>query len=329
MEESEISSENENEVTGSRRHLLRLGAAGAVAAAAALVAGAASSPEAKAANGGNFILGAGNSATLDTVLTGSAGSMYVLDVQATFGSSVAVMGSAQGSFSTGVFGVSHKKSGSGISGVAYGSKSFGVTAATYSGSSTGLSVVASGAKSIGIYSNCPSGPSLILDPVASGVTVPPTAGSYSTGAFMVDTSGHIWYCVKGGTPGTWIKLSGTFIPLNPSVRAYDSRTSSGGPGPLNAGATATVSLNVTGGVPKGASAALVNLTIVDTQGAGGYLTLYAANASNPGTSNINWSSPGTILANNATVAVDPNAAINVYAGNQSTDFIIDILGYYL
>jgi hypothetical protein len=334
--QSKVPQDVSEDLPSSRRHLLQLGAAGAVAAAAALVAGVASSPEAKAANGGNFILGQVNSATAVTTLSCITSN----------GSGLKVVTSGSGSFRTpqrGIVGaVNSLGSGSGsltgvLGSVTGGSAQTGVWGQAVFGQGVVGKVTNSGSAifgsapngGTGIVSNAPKGPSLRLNPVASTTQVPPTSGTFQTGSFMVDSSGHIWYCTSGGTPGTWIKLSGTFIPLNPSIRAYDSRVSSGGPGPLAAGTTRTISLNVSGGVPKGASAALLNLTVVDTQGSGGYLTLYAANASNPGTSNINWSSPGTILANNATVAVDPNAAIIVYAGNQATDFIIDILGYYL
>jgi hypothetical protein len=114
------------------------------------------------------------------------------------------------------------------------------------------------------------------------------------------------------------------VPVNPPKRAYDSRSLDG---PLSGGSTRNVSLT-SGGVPAGASLALVNLTIVNTVGAG-FLTLYEEGtpAPSPLTSNINWFQSGQTIANNATVAVSSSGGIAVRAGG-TTNFLIDVFGFY-
>lgn len=38
---------------------------------------------------------------------------------------------------------------------------------------------------------------------ASGQAGPPIAGAHQTGELSRDTSGNLWVCTAGGTPGTW------------------------------------------------------------------------------------------------------------------------------
>ena len=85
--------------------------------------------------------------------------------------------------------------------------------------------------------------------------------------------------------------------------------------------------NNSSGVPTGATAVLVNLTVTNTSPAG-YLALYSnALAHWPGTSTINWDHPNQSIANSAIVAVDANAQLKAYA-NTNTDLLIDVIGYY-
>jgi len=79
------------------------------------------------------------------------------------------------------------------------------------------------------------------------------------------------------------------------------------------------------------SAAFVNLTITETEGAG-YLVVFASDLTGerplPSTSNINWSTSGVTLANMALTAVGGENAIAVHCdGGGRTHFIIDVYGY--
>ena len=42
---------------------------------------------------------------------------------------------------------------------------------------------------------------------ATGRAGPPISGTFVAGVQMQDTSGLIWECVVGGTPGTWISAA--------------------------------------------------------------------------------------------------------------------------
>ncbi len=86
------------------------------------------------------------------------------------------------------------------------------------------------------------------------------------------------------------------------------------------------------GVPTTATAVLTNLTIVDTIGEG-FLAMFSAGVTWPGNSSINWFGSSQILANNATSAFQVSgSAANVAVlcgGVGSTDFLVDVLGYFV
>lgn len=128
-----------------------------------------------------------------------------------------------------------------------------------------------------------------------------------------------------------------FIPIDPK-RVYDSRYIA----PLGPLATTTnrvvsvansylpdtATLDITNLVPVGAKAISYNLTIANTVGSG-FLSVAPGDAAALGASSINWFQSGMVLANGLIVKLDSNRQIKVFAGGPgSTDFIIDILGYF-
>lgn len=128
-----------------------------------------------------------------------------------------------------------------------------------------------------------------------------------------------------------------FHPIAPK-RVYDSRLIA--PlGPLASGnnrvisvangyVTDTTTLDVPDVVPAGATAIAYNVTIVNTVGSG-YLSVNPGDATTLGGSSINWFQPGQTLANGLVVKLDTNRQIKVFCGGGgSTDFVVDVLGYY-
>ena len=119
-----------------------------------------------------------------------------------------------------------------------------------------------------------------------------------------------------------------FRPVTPQARKLDTRQ----PGPLTGRIVngSTKVLPLTPELPAGASLALVNLTVTNTEGFG-FLTLYPAGQTAPGTSSINWYTTGQTVANSATVAVSAGGAVAIHgggAGAAKADVIVDLLGYY-
>ncbi len=121
------------------------------------------------------------------------------------------------------------------------------------------------------------------------------------------------------------------------LRAYDSRDAAGPK--IQPGETRTISLT-TGhtltaptvkvlAVPPGATAAIITLTIADTNLPGGFLTIYSAASPQPATSSINWKAAGQDVAVGTQVAVDATGSVKVTdgVGTAATHFIIDVVGY--
>ena len=139
----------------------------------------------------------------------------------------------------------------------------------------------------------------------------------------------------GWVPGPTTPLS--FFPISPK-RAYDSRFVA--PlGPLlnnvnrvisvaNSYLTGTGTLETSNIIPVGAQAIAYNITIANTV-TSGFLSVNPGDAATPGGSSINWFTSGLSLANGLVVKLDASRQIKVFCGGGgSTDFIIDILGYY-
>ncbi len=116
-----------------------------------------------------------------------------------------------------------------------------------------------------------------------------------------------------------------FIPTTPT-RLLDTRTGTGGvSAPI--GADRSVKLKVSGsaGIPDGVRTVLVNLTATNPT-ANGFLTAYAAGATRPNTSIVNFT-PGATVPNLAYVPVSADGYIEIYNRSGSTDAIVDVQGY--
>jgi hypothetical protein len=167
--------------------------------------------------------------------------------------------------------------------------------------------------------------------------------TYQKRDIVVDSAGVMWFCVVGGTPGTWRMLSGpstagAFTPLTPG-RVYDSRLATySRNGVLGSGQDRTLSVansyDVNGGpattnfVPAGATAVFANVTVVETAG-NGWLAVNPGGTTTVSASSINWSASGQILANGLSLTLNTNRQITVVNGSPgSTQFIVDVLGYY-
>lgn len=129
--------------------------------------------------------------------------------------------------------------------------------------------------------------------------------------------------------------AGTLRLLDEPLRAYDSRSSTDGK--LAAGTSRVVDLSSgvnslatpVAAVPATARAAVVTITVTQTVG-GGYVTAYSnALTAVPATSTINWTQPNTDVATTTTVAVDGSGKIGLFAGQNNTHVIVDVIGYYL
>jgi hypothetical protein len=131
------------------------------------------------------------------------------------------------------------------------------------------------------------------------------------------------------TPG----VAPAYNPITPA-RVYDSRTGSPAPGALapNGNRVISVATSLAGAavVPTGATAVTYNVTATGTTGPNFLSVVPGDVTAVPGTSSLNWGG-GYDIANSGTVKLDSSRQVKVFMGDQagSTNFIIDITGYYL
>lgn len=82
-----------------------------------------------------------------------------------------------------------------------------------------------------------------------------------------------------------------------------------------------------GGVPSTASAAVLNVTGVNTT-APGFLTVYPAGTALPTASNVNFDAAGQVMANMVTVKLGAGGAVDIYMQNPM-DVVVDVSGAYV
>jgi CHRD domain len=124
------------------------------------------------------------------------------------------------------------------------------------------------------------------------------------------------------------QLSGTTAEtqlLGAPIRVYDTRF--GGLTPFAPNTTRIVDLSASG-IPLGARAALVTVTVTRADG-GGFLTVYsAALTAAPNTSNVNFGLQDS--ANNITVATDGAGKIKISSGaTGNEDVVVDVVGFII
>jgi hypothetical protein len=127
-----------------------------------------------------------------------------------------------------------------------------------------------------------------------------------------------------------------FTALSSPVRIADTRSGATDPSTY-AGDTVCPGGSLTidipsADVPSGAGAIVAQLTAVNPTAAG-FLTVYPAGTSNPGTANVNFTA-GQVVGNLVTVGLGTDAAngdeaVTIYNGSASdADFTLDLYGYY-
>lgn len=126
----------------------------------------------------------------------------------------------------------------------------------------------------------------------------------------------------GGILIGYLPAAQAFVAVNPVNRVVDSRV---GGGKVSSDEERVVAL----GVPGFARAAVINVTITETEDAG-FAAVYPAHQPPwPGNSNINWSSDDQNLANQVLTPTDPDGRVNIRVGGGRTHVVVDVHGYLL
>ncbi|MCU1392875.1 MAG: N-acetylmuramoyl-L-alanine amidase [Ilumatobacteraceae bacterium] len=92
------------------------------------------------------------------------------------------------------------------------------------------------------------------------------------------------------------------------------------------GATTSVPVTSVPGAPAGATAVIMNVTDVNTSGAG-YLTVWPSGATQPTTSNLNVDHAGQTRPNLVIVPIGADGKVNVFQ-QTSADLVVDVVGYF-
>jgi hypothetical protein len=120
-----------------------------------------------------------------------------------------------------------------------------------------------------------------------------------------------------------------FVGLTP-CRLLDTRgngfSGAYGPPSLVAGVTRSFALAGQCGIPSGAGAVSLNVTVTNTAGPGFILT-YPQGGSQPLVSTVNYVS-GQTIANAAVVPLGAGGGVSFIAGVSGTDLVVDTNGYY-
>jgi hypothetical protein len=340
----------EDNYIGSRRHLLKFaGGAALVATAGSLLLdgarpAAADSNQSLIAGRANFVQDItyirNSTGTNGTLFSGSAltseRTMFWADNRfSTLTTAIGIRGDGRES-GTGIDGYG----GTGVTGTGgtTGVLGAGPTGVRGTGTALGVAGVASAAGGIGLAG---TGARAALSITSGTGSQPPNrTDAHTAGEIDIDANGTTWLCVADGTPGTWRKLggtntSGTLHAIDP-VRAFDSRWA-GGSRLSNAlskvvsvadGHDAAGVINAANAVPSGATAVSYVLTVTNTIGSG-YLSATPGGSTSSTSSSINWFGDNQNIANGLIVAIDANRQIKIFSGGGgSTDYVVDITGYF-
>ncbi len=273
------------------------------------------------------------------------------------GASIGVMGVSSVNAGTGVSGTAFTdgigvsgncgNNGLGVSGLTVGTAAYGVFGFASKPDSFGVGGTSSAGTGVaavsttGVALNVGGNGRMVL---ASNLTAgAPTTGARVAGEVVRDGNGDLYICYAAGTPGSWRKLgggttAGSLHVINPT-RVYDSRLGVGGAA-ITGGNNRVISvangIDITTGavnapniVPAGATAVTYNLTITQAT-VGGFLAVTPGDAPAFAASSINWTAATTDLANASLVKLNATREVKVFAGGGgTTQFIIDVTGYYL
>jgi hypothetical protein len=130
----------------------------------------------------------------------------------------------------------------------------------------------------------------------------------------------------------WFSSTSQLTPLSPArlveSRAFETvdgrQQNIGG---ISSGQTLSIEVAGRGGVPAtGARAVALNVTVVDSTGAG-YLKAFASGGSVPGTSNLNFVA-GQTVANMVIAEIGTDGKVSLLNSNGWTPVVVDVVGWF-
>jgi hypothetical protein len=126
--------------------------------------------------------------------------------------------------------------------------------------------------------------------------------------------------------GYFSATGGVFVPVSPA-RIVDSRfgIGPGVNGPLGQQATINVQVTNEGPVPSNATAAIVNVTSVNSS-LPSFITVWPMGDTRPTASTVN-PRPGVPVPNLAYLKLGTGGKLSIFNNTGSTDYIVDVFGY--
>lgn len=116
-----------------------------------------------------------------------------------------------------------------------------------------------------------------------------------------------------------------FVTLSPS-RVLDTRDGMGAPAARLGRGELSLQLAGRGGIPQGASAALLNvIAVAPTDGT--YVTVYPSNVPRPLASNLN-AVTGQVVPNMVIARLGDDGAATIYNNSGDVDLVADVMGYF-
>lgn len=174
-------------------------------------------------------------------------------------------------------------------------------------------------------------------------TVPVVNGSASVTTSNLDVASTYLYASYSGnetyrSSGTFTPYTVNDVPLASAPRSFylvepcrilDTRgpaAPTGGP-PIESAVTRAIPIAGLCGIPKGAAAVAINITVVAPQNVG-FLTLFPGASPRPGTSTLNYRT-GRTRANSAIMPLSAGGRVNVFnSGPAGVHVLIDVTGYF-
>ncbi|MFD4240211.1 hypothetical protein ACFWP3_01095 [Streptomyces sp. NPDC058525] len=158
-------------------------------------------------------------------------------------------------------------------------------------------------------------PNLVIVPVHEGYVHLANSGAGSVD-LIADVTGYFGHTESSG-----------YTSLTP-VRFADTREGLGTPkGQVPGYGTFGLDIADRRGVPKGATAVALNVTVTNPKDAG-HLTAFPSGQAAPSTSSVNYRA-GQTVANSVIVPIGSDGRISIRNGGWApTDVVVDVVGYY-
>ncbi len=137
---------------------------------------------------------------------------------------------------------------------------------------------------------------------------------------LLDVQGYYTANTDGTAPGG-------FVPMNGS-RIVDTRNGTGTPkAALTSGKTVDLQVGGVAGVPKDASAVIVNMIAANTGSTSGYFTPYPTGSTRPPNS-FNYAGGGVATSMQAQVKLSSAGKLTVFNQDSTADLVLEVQGYF-